>query len=184
VPDSVIGSPETILVLVRGNSGSGKTSVAREVRRRHGRGCALIEQDYLRRIVLRERDDPSSLNVAPGFIVHSVAYALDHGYHVILEGILYSPRYGGLLHDLLDRHAGRSHVFYLDVSYEETVRRHAMRPQAADFTPEEMRSWYAPRDLLGRPGEHVVPESSSMHDTVALITATAGLRTTDPELSL
>ena len=180
---SAIGSAETILVLIRGNSGSGKTSVAREVRRRHGRGCALLEQDYLRRVILRELDSASSMNVAPGFIAHSAAYALDHGYHVIVEGILHSRRYGDLLHDLLDRHAGRSHVFYFDVSYDETVRRHATRPLSAEFTPEQMREWYAPHDLLGAAGEHVIPESSGFEDTVGLITARSGLRSADPELA-
>ncbi len=33
------GGPDTILVCIRGNSGSGKSSIARELRRRHGRGC-------------------------------------------------------------------------------------------------------------------------------------------------
>jgi len=60
------------LVIVRGNSGSGKSTVAAEVRRRYGRGCALIEQDYLRRIVLREHDSGSILAVAPGFIITMV----------------------------------------------------------------------------------------------------------------
>jgi uridine kinase len=32
-----------MLVVIRGNSGSGKTTTAREVRRRYDRGCALIE---------------------------------------------------------------------------------------------------------------------------------------------
>jgi predicted kinase len=30
------------LVVIRGNSGSGKTTTAREVRRRYGRGCTLL----------------------------------------------------------------------------------------------------------------------------------------------
>ena len=34
------------LVIIRGNSGSGKSTIAAEVRRHYGRGCALIEQDY------------------------------------------------------------------------------------------------------------------------------------------
>ena len=46
--DAAVGSPETKLLVIRGNSGSGKSSVARQVRYRYGRGMAL-EQDYLRR---------------------------------------------------------------------------------------------------------------------------------------
>lgn len=34
------------LVVIRGNSGSGKTTTARELRRRYGRGCALIELSH------------------------------------------------------------------------------------------------------------------------------------------
>jgi uridine kinase len=49
------------LVVIRGNSGSGKSTVTRELRHRYGRGCALVEQDYLRRMVLRERDELSVL---------------------------------------------------------------------------------------------------------------------------
>jgi hypothetical protein len=78
-----IGSAHTKLVVIRGNSGSGKSSIARELRLRYGRGCALVEQDYLRRIVLRERDKPGGL--APSLIAHTVRFALDHDYHVILE---------------------------------------------------------------------------------------------------
>jgi len=46
------GHPDTCLILLRGNSGSGKSTIARAVRDRYSRGLALVEQDYLRRIVL------------------------------------------------------------------------------------------------------------------------------------
>ena len=163
------------LVIIRGNSGSGKSSVAAEVRLRYGRGCALIGQDYLRRIVLRELGgvpDP----VAPGLIMHTVRYALDHGYHAILEGILNSAGHGALLTDLIERHPGASHLFYLDVSFDETVRRHRTRPNSDAFTPEQMREWYVPHDVLGYPGEHVIPETSTFEETVAFIAQTLGLR--------
>lgn len=95
MPAETTGSPDTVLVCIRGNSGSGKSSIARELRHRHGRGCALVEQDYLRRIVLRERDKPGG--VAPALIEQTVRFALDHGYHVVLEGILYTGRYRDML---------------------------------------------------------------------------------------
>ncbi|WP_182903868.1 hypothetical protein [Microbispora sp. H10830] len=43
------GSPDTRLIVLRGNSGSGKTSVARAVRAAYGRGLALVCQDVVRR---------------------------------------------------------------------------------------------------------------------------------------
>jgi hypothetical protein len=167
------GHPETKLIVVRGNSGSGKSSVARELRRRHGRGCALVEQDHLRRIVLRERDLPGGH--APDLIAEVARFALDRHYHVIVEGILHTGRYAPMLAGLWRAHRGGSWSFYLDVSFDETARRHATRPQSAEFTVEDMRGWYAPRDVLGFAGEHVVPQDSALDRTVALIAEVTGL---------
>ena len=162
----------TKLIVIRGNSGSGKTSVAREVRQRYGRGCALVEQDYLRRIVLREHD---SAGLAPRLIGATAQTALAGGYHVVLEGILHAPLYGAMLRDLIADHPGESHVYYLEVGFEESLRRHAMRPQAADFTPEQMSEWFTPRDVLGVPEETIIPELSSLDEAVETILHTSGL---------
>ena len=80
------GTAATRLVVLRGNSGSGKSTVATLLRDRIGRGVAWVEQDYIRRILLREHDRPDATNI--GLLGHTVRYALDAGYHVILEGIL------------------------------------------------------------------------------------------------
>jgi hypothetical protein len=149
-----------------------------------GRGAAWVEQDYLRRIVLRERDRPGGLAV--GLIDQTVRYALDGGYHVILEGILHRAKYGPMLERLQQCHRGRTWFFYFDVSFEETIRRHATRPQATEFTPEQMAGWYDARDVLDLPDEYVIPQSSTLDETVAFIAATAGLaldrRHADPPL--
>jgi predicted kinase len=167
------GSNSTILVVIRGNSGSGKSSIARQLQLRHGRGCAWVEQDYLRRIVLRERDKPGGL--APALIEQTVRTALDHGYHVVLDGILHAGKYAPTLTSLCRDHRGRTTVFYLDVSLTETLRRHQTRPQASQFSAADMRGWYLTRDLLGISGEHVLPETTGLDDAVNLIAAAAGL---------
>ncbi|MEU0156543.1 kinase [Micromonospora fulviviridis] len=166
------GSPDTILVCIRGNSGSGKSSIARELRRRHGRGCALVEQDYLRRIVLRERDKPGG--VAPALTAQTARFALDHGYHVVLDGIMHTSRYRSMLTALRDAHRGRSLFCYLDVSLAETLRRHLTRPQAGQFTAEHMSGWYADH-VLGWPDELVLPEATTFEEAVSVIAAAAGL---------
>jgi predicted kinase len=169
------GSAVPTLVVIRGNSGSGKTTTAREVRRRYGRGCALLEQDYLRRIMLREHDSGSIGPVAPAFIAATARSALDLGYHVVLEGILHTERYGVVLRELIAGHDGPVSTFYLDVSFDETVRRHQGRAEPIPVTAAMMRDWYAPRDLLGVPGERVVEESSGFDETVELIRHASGL---------
>lgn len=162
-------------MVIRGNSGSGKTAVARAVRAAYGRGAALIEQDYLRRVILREHDETASTGIAPEFIAQAAGFAVANGYHVILEGILHSGRYGDALRRLITVHSGPSYVYYLDVSLAETLRRHAGRAQAAEFGPEFLRDWYVHRDLLGTPGEVIVDESSSLDETVAQVLRTSGL---------
>ncbi|MEV6365654.1 kinase [Micromonospora musae] len=167
------GSADTILVCIRGNSGSGKSSIARELRHRHGRGCALVEQDYLRRILLRERDKPGG--AAPTLIAQTVRFALDHGYHVVLEGIMHASRYRSMLTALRAGHRGRTLFCYLDVSLPETLRRHLTRPQVDEFTAEQMSGWYAAGDVLGWPDELVLPETVSFEEAVEVIAVAAGL---------
>jgi predicted kinase/NTP pyrophosphatase (non-canonical NTP hydrolase) len=163
------------LVVIRGNSGSGKSTVAKEVRRRYGRGAALIEQDYLRRVVLREHGTNGTPTVAPGFITAMVRAALGSGYHVVLEGTLHTGQYGALLRDLIAEHPGRSAVFWMDVSFDETLRRHAGRPGMAHISAETMASWYAADDLLGVDGEQQIAQESTVEDSVSAILHGSGL---------
>lgn len=100
------GSDSTVLIVIRGNSGSGKTSLAHGVRRRLGGRIAIVSQDMLRRDILWEHESPTG--AAIGLIDTMVRYALDHGYHVIVEGILGARSNGAMFGKLVDDHVGRS----------------------------------------------------------------------------
>jgi predicted kinase len=163
-PNGPTGSPHTQLVVLRGPSGAGKSTVATAVRARLGRGVALVQQDILRRVVLREHDVPGGLNIA--LIATVCRFSLDAGYHVILEGILSGARYGPMLRRLAADHSGRTTFFYFDVPFDETVRRHATRPQASEFTPEDMRGWYVASGRLDVPGEQIIAATSSVNASV------------------
>ena len=172
------------LLIIRGNSGSGKSSLAQEIRARYGRGCALVEQDYLRRIVLRAHEAPSDPpSAAPGLIASVCTFSLANGYHVILEGILATARYGTMLRDLIAGHAGSSYVYYMDISYEETVRRHATRAQRDAFTAEDMREWYRVSDPLRVPDEHIIGEGSTFEQSIDFILETSQLLDGSPLIS-
>jgi predicted kinase len=164
-----VGSGQTRLVVLRGNSGAGKSTVAMALRDACGRGLAWVSQDLIRRIILKERDRPGAVNI--GLIDQTARYCLDHGYHVVLDGIFYADRYERMLAGLEQDHRGLSRFYYLDVSLDETLRRHATRPQAAEFGPDDMREWHKPRDLLSGVREHVIPETSSLQETTGLILA-------------
>jgi predicted kinase len=168
-------SRDPTLVILRGNSGSGKTTTARAVRRRFGRGCALIEQDYVRRVMLREHGNDGMGAVAPAFLAAMTREALRLGYHVVLEGILHTAQYGMPLREVAAAHSGPVFAYWMDVSFDETVRRHERRPEPIAVSAEQMRSWYQPMDLLGLDGEHVIEEGTGPAETVALILHSSGL---------
>ena len=167
------GSETTRLIVLRGNSASGKSTIAAQIRDRYGRGIAIVGQDYLRRTVLREHDKPGAANI--GLIGLVARYSLDAGYHVIVEGILYETHYGHMLADLLADHLGVSHCYYLDVPFEETLVRHATKPQAAEYGQAEMAAWYRGRDLLPGGIEQVIAADTTAAQAVERIMSDAGL---------
>ncbi|MET8976440.1 AAA family ATPase [Streptomyces sp. NPDC004539] len=167
------GTPDTRLIVLRGNSASGKSSVAAGVRERFGRGLALVTQDNLRRVVLREHDRPGAANV--GLIDMVARYALDAGFHVVVEGILYAAHYGEMLAGLVADHRGTTRCYYLDVPFEETLRRHATKPPMPGVGEARLREWYRERDLLAGGIETVVPADSGLGETVERVVRESGL---------
>jgi adenylylsulfate kinase-like enzyme len=163
----------TKVIVIRGNSGSGKTTAAHALREAMLEGgatrkVALIEQDYFRRVVLQEREYEGSEALA--LIRVAATFAMARGFDVILEGILPAVKYGDMVCGLMEI-ADAAHAFYFDVSFEETVRRHATKPNAHDFGEAAMREWWLEHDVLGIDGETLLPESLSLDDAVAAMLA-------------
>ncbi|GAA3164091.1 kinase [Planomonospora alba] len=167
------GSDTTRLIVLRGNSASGKSTVAARLRAHHGRGLAVVGQDVIRRDILKEPDVPGAANI--GLIDAVARYALDAGYHVVVEGILYADRYGPMLTALGADHRGMSRYYYFDVPFAETLRRHATKPAVGAYGEEEMRRWYRPRDLLDGGREEIIGPGSPLEETVRRILADARL---------
>ncbi|TDW17573.1 hypothetical protein EV650_4140 [Kribbella kalugense] len=143
------------------------------IRAAYGRGVAWIEQDYVRRIIFKELDQPDGANIA--MIGQIARHALDRGYHAVVEGIMPTIRYGEMLAELADSYEGPAYFYYLDIPFEETVRRHATRDKASEFTAADMADWYHPRDLLGHPRETVIDQTSTLETTIHRILADTGL---------
>lgn len=167
------GTADTRMILLRGNSGSGKSTLARALQREHPRRrVALVGQDVLRRDVLNSDDGPD--NPAIGLLDLTARYALDRGMHVVLEGILTASRYADLLTGLVGDHCGLTTCVYLDIPFDETVRRHATKPRAHSFGETEMREWYAERDLVPGLDEVVIGPASSLEQSLARIRDACG----------
>jgi len=123
-----------------------------------------VEQYHFHRVVLREWGVPDGVNI--GLIEQTVRFSLDHGYDVLLEGVLDAGRYGTMLQRPAVDHAGTTRHYYFDIPFQDTLDRHTTRPLAAEVTPEQMRAWYRPRDLLEFTDQQIVDETSTLASTV------------------
>ena len=156
------GSADTRLILIRGNSASGKSSLARAIRAARPRGIAILGQDQLRREILHAREKPGNPTV--GYLDLSARYALDSGLHVIVEGILYTRIYGAMLTQLLGDHRGITSCYRYELSFDETARRHISKPQASEYGPDTMREWWLDTDALPGIEEHIFGAEVSIAD--------------------
>lgn len=162
------------LIVLRGNSASGKTTVAAELQRALGPGTANIAQDHLRRVVLREHDVANGDNI--GLLDNTIRYCMGLGYDVIVEGILVTAHYREMLCQVLTDHCGPSHAFYLELPLDVALRRHQERPLGIEVPPEQFRGWYVPSDVLGVPGEVVLDATADVAVTTGAIMAALGDR--------
>ena len=79
------------LVILRGNSGSGKTTVAKGLQRKFGRNTLLISQDMVRREMLIAEDGVNTAAIP--LMQELLVYGRKHSEVSILEGIMYADWY-------------------------------------------------------------------------------------------
>lgn len=133
------------LIILRGNSGSGKTTTAKELQKRFGRNTMLISQDMIRRDMLRVKDGENTLAVP--LMKELLSYGNKHSEVVILEGIMYADWYKSLFQLAVQLYDTRVYAYYFDLPFEETLKRHQTKPNRGDFGEEEMRRWWREKDF-------------------------------------
>ncbi len=158
---------KSTLIIIRGNSRSGKTTAAKQLQAQLGHGTLLVSQDVVRREMLKVHDRDG--NPAIELIGQIAAYGRDTCDYVIVEGILYKERYGQMLFDLIEQFDGNVYTYYFDIPFEETVRRHKSSSKIAEFGEDALRSWWNPDDYLGVAGEVRLSADMSESDVVNLI---------------
>ena len=155
------------LIILRGNSGSGKTTVAKRLFDHFHADAMLVSQDVVRRTMLRVKDVPN--NPAIELIYRLCSYGNQLNKIVILEGILRRDVYGNKLTELMVNFNGAVHIYYLDIPFDETLRRHATKPNTHEFGEAEMRQWWRSNDVLGVKEEQIFNEKMSADDMLRKI---------------
>ncbi|WP_125707153.1 AAA family ATPase [Lacticaseibacillus porcinae] len=130
------------LVIIRGNSGSGKTSMADTLQVHFGAdACLVIHQDQVRRELLHANDHVGTPTVA--LIKDLIRFGHDHYPLVIVEGILRRDVYGEMLEQVVDEWQGPTLIYYLDVPFATCVAHNAQR-----FDEAIQKRWWRVDDVL------------------------------------
>lgn len=133
------------LIILRGNSGSGKTTIAKELQSRFGFNTMLISQDVIRRDMLKVKDGENTQAIP--LMKELLTYGSKNSDVVILEGIMYADWYKPLFELAVELYDNRIYAYYFDLSFEETLRRHQTKPTCHEFGEEAMRRWWREKDF-------------------------------------
>lgn len=158
---------EIKLIILRGNSGSGKTTTAKALQKKFGHGTMLISQDVVRREMLFVKDGPDT--EAINLLNELVLYGKKHCNVVILEGILNSKWYKKLFENLHDEFGNQIFAYYFNIPFEETLNRHKQKPNAHEFGEKEMRKWWNEKDLIGFIPELYIHKDLSLNEIVNIV---------------
>ena len=178
---TLIGSEYSRLIIIRGNSGSGKSSLAKAIRAVRPRGIAIVGQDVLRREILHVRDHPETPNVS--YMDLSARFALEHGLDVVIEGILHSEIYGEMLAHLQSDHRGVTRSYYYELALDETLRRHQTKPLAAEVSVDTVATWYRNADPVLALREVVFDETVSAGEVLERVLVDVGWSAPDANAS-
>ena len=155
------------LIILRGNSGSGKTTVAKELQKRFGRNTMLISQDVVRRDMLNVKDGEKT--EALPLMQELLSYGRAHSDIVILEGIMYADWYEPLFRQAARLYGAEVYAYYFDLPFEETLRRHQTKPNCGEFGEEAMRRWWREKDFSAVLKEKSITSEKELQDIVGEI---------------
>jgi len=169
------------LIIIRGPSAAGKSSVSKELLAKSNRPTLLVSEDGVRKMF--NDHDGAGHDAARELATQAVHLGLRNGYDVIYEGILNIKTRKIQFDELLEAHPEENYFFFLDVGWEETVKRHHTRPEKAEFDPEVMRKWWDYASPTNHLSETIIPETASKKETIKIIGKVAGLELleTQPE---
>ena len=103
------------IIILRGNSGSGKTTVARALQKKFGYNTMMISQDEIRRNILWVKDGVDT-NALP-LMIELMKYGYEHCDVVILEGIMYDEWYSPLFKTANELYGMDIYAYYFDIPW-------------------------------------------------------------------
>lgn len=155
------------MIILRGNSGSGKTTVADRLQKELGRGTLVISQDVIRREMLWVKDGVNTEAIS--LLINLILYGKRNCKYVILEGILNAVWYKELFETIVSEFGSHIYAYYYDLPFEETLQRHKTKPNSGDFGENEMRRWWKEKDYIEFIPEKILTSQLGIDETVKMI---------------
>lgn len=158
---------DNYIIILRGNSGSGKTTVARALQKKFGYNTMMISQDEIRENILWVKDGVDTK--ALPLMIELMKYGYEHCDVVILEGIMYDEWYSPLFKTANELYGMDIYAYYFDIPFEETVRRHNTRDKKQEFGEEDMRRWWREKDFSSVFNEKIITSDIDADSIVEMI---------------
>jgi gluconate kinase len=158
------------LIIIRGPSGAGKSTIARAVVDASSRPTALVERDHYMLMF----NEAGRFSIDQELIELVILTCLERDFDVVFEGNFKIDTHSGLLGRLFTAHPEENYIFYVDVGLEESLRRHASRPQI--ISEEKMSELHPLATPLGDPREVLIAEETPVDAAVRLVLDSTGLQ--------
>jgi len=156
------------LIIIRGNSGSGKTSVAKALQEKIGPNTMLLSHDMIRMQILHVWSKEGIEKSLP-LMIELLKYGRQHSDVTILEGILDSQQYHLLFKTAIEEYGDNIFAYYYDLPFKETLLRHSTKPNRFEFGEPEMRRWWNEKDLIEIIPEKIFDKEVSLERAVETI---------------
>ena len=160
------------LIILRGPSAVGKSTVAQALLQRTTRPTVLVELDHYRFSFVNPPNYDHDLEYAMSG--SDVLIGLQLGFDVIFDGNFTATAHDPFLAKLLSAHAEETYLFYLDASLNETLKRHQAKSHPRIAT-DKMKEVYHYASPTGHEKEVIIPQSSSVEQTVEHIAQITGI---------
>lgn len=162
------------VIILRGNSASGKSTVVNEIVKTAKNKIAIIEHDLYRNKILfpKEHYKTDVREMAQ----NDVMFCLAHGYDVFWVSIFHAVDHKDFLVNFFEKiHPTNNYIFNFETTFEETLKRHETRNLKSVFGKESMQKWYKPIERLGFDFEYSIPQTNTLEETIRFIKTTSSI---------
>jgi guanylate kinase len=160
------------LIVIRGPSGVGKSTVAKALMHITKRPTVLVDLDHYRFGFVNPPKENHNLEYEMS--ASDIHIALEKGFDVIFDGNFSVEKKDPFLDKLFAHHPNENYIFYLEASLDETLERHKTKtnPRISISIMKEVYKFASP---IGHKDEIVIPESSTLEETISKIVQVTGI---------